>query len=172
MMRAFRLALVASLIAMVAVACSRDETVVSQDGRFSATFPSKPQTSAIPVQGDGFTLTMNMVAAEKASATYVVSYVDYPSGTLAQKSPDQAFQDIVDGTVGNVGGTLRSVTPVALGDATGRAVMIDVPAENVAVHERIYLVGDRLYQVMYGGPKGSEIEKGAMAFLDSFKLLR
>lgn len=160
-----------ALVLVAALAgCSRDETVVSQEGGFRATFPAKTQTTSMPVKSGEVSVTMNMVAAEKNGASFVVSYVDYPAGTLGQKSLDQAFQDIIDGTVGNVQGALRSAEPISLGGAAGRAVVIDVPAQNVAMHERIFLVGDRLYQVMYGGPKGTESAKEATAFLDSFKL--
>lgn len=172
MMRVFRSGLLSlGLLAVALAACSREETVVSRDGGFSATFPVKTQATSLPVKSGEIDVTMKMVAAEKDGASFVVSYVDYPTGALAQKSLDQAFQDIIDGTVGNVQGALRTASPIALGGTTGREVLIDVPAQNVAVHERIFLVGDRLYQVMYGGPKGTESAKDAMAFLDSFKLL-
>lgn len=160
-----------ALLTCALAACSREDTVVSQDGGFRATFPTKAQTTSMPVKTGDLTVTMKMVAAEKNGASFVVSYADYPAGSLSRKSPDQAFQDIVDGTVGNVQGTLRSADPISLGATAGRVVLIDVPAQNVAVNERIFLVGDRLYQVMYGGPKGTESAKDATAFLDSFKLL-
>jgi hypothetical protein len=160
-----------AVVAVALAACSREETVVNIDGGFSATFPVKTQTTSMPVKSGDVEVTMTMVAAEKNGASFIVSYVDYPAGTLAQKSLDQAFQDIIDGTVGNVQGALRTASSIALGGTAGREVLIDVPAQNVAVHERIFLVGDRLYQVMYGGPKGTESAKEAMAFLDSFKLL-
>jgi len=35
----------------------------------------------------------------------------------------------------------------------------------------LFLVGNRLFQVVYGGPPGSENTKGALDFLNSFKLL-
>jgi hypothetical protein len=163
--------LIFAIVAATLVGCSREDTVVSQDGGFKATFPIKAQATSMPVKTGELEVTMKMVAAEKNGASFVVSYVDYPAGSLGQKSPDQAFQDIVDGTVGNVEGTLRSAEPITLGGTQGREVLIDVPKQNVVVHERIFLVGDRLYQVMYGGPKGTESAKEAMAFLDSFKLL-
>lgn len=171
MLRAVRSACLALvLLASLLAGCSRDETVVSQEGGFRATFPAKTQTTSMPVKSGDIDVTMHLVAAEKNGASFVVSYVDYPAGTLGQKSTDQAFQDIVDGTVGNVQGTLRSAETIRLGGTAGRAVLIDVPAQNVAMHERIFLVGDRLYQVMYGGPTGTETGKDAAAFLDSFKL--
>lgn len=171
-MRMLRSGVFALAIVVAALAgCSRQDTFVSQDGGFKATFPVKAQATSMPVKTGELEVKMNMVAAEKDGASFVVSYVDYPAGSLGQKPPDQAFQDIIDGTVGNVQGTLRSADPISLGGTAGREVLIDVPEQNVAVHERIFLVGDRLYQVMYGGPKGTESAKDATAFLDSFKLL-
>jgi hypothetical protein len=171
-MRMFHSGILALAVLAAALAgCSREDTVVSQDGGFKATFPVKAQTTSMPVKSGELDVTMNMVAAEKNGASFVVSYVDYPAGSLAQKSSDQAFQDIIDGTLGNVQGTLRNAAPITLGGTAGREVLIDVPAQNVVVHERIFLVGDRLYQVMYGGPKGTENANDATAFLDSFKLM-
>jgi hypothetical protein len=160
-----------AVIAATLAGCSREDTVVSQDGGFKATFPLKAQTTSMPVKAGDLEVTMKMVAAEKNGASFVVSYVDYPAGSLGQKSPDEASKDIIDGTVANVEGTLRSAEPITLGGTQGREVLIDVPKQNVVVHERIFLVGDRLYQVMYGGPKGTESAQEAMAFIDSFKLL-
>jgi len=171
MISALRLGFLVVLIAVSAVACSRDETVVSEDGRFSAVFPGSPKTSSVPVQSGDVTVTMNMVGVENGAASYIVSTVDYPDGTLSRKPVDAAFQSIVDGTVGNVRGTLRSASPITLGEATGREVLIDVTAKDLAVHERIFIVGDRLYQVMYGGPAGTESAPRATRFLNSFKLL-
>jgi hypothetical protein len=171
MVPALRLCFLAALIAISVVACSRDEKVVSEDGRFSAVFPGPPKTSSLPVQSGDVTVTMNMVGVENGPASYIVSTVDYPQGTLSGKPVDAAFQSIVDGTVGNVRGTLRSAAPITLGDTTGREVLIDVTAKNLAVHERIFIIGDRLYQVMYGGPAGTESAPSATRFLNSFKLL-
>lgn len=163
-------ALALAVVAITLAGCSREDTVTSEDGGFKATFPVKAQATSMPVKTGGIEVTMNMVAAEKNGASFVVSYVDYPKGTLAQKSTDQAFKDIIEGTVGNIQGTLRSAEPITLGGTPGREVLIDVPEQNVAVHERIFLVGDRLYQVMYGGPKGTESSGDALTFMDSFKL--
>jgi len=149
----------------------RAETVTSKDGHFAATFPAQSRASSAPVQMGNATIAMNVIAVEQAAFNYYVSYSDYPPGTLAQTAPDQAYANIVSSTVAGGQGKLRSSVPYKLGNITGREVVIDVPSQQQVARERLFLVGNRLFQVVYGGPPGSENTKGALDFLNSFKLL-
>jgi hypothetical protein len=159
------------LAVAIAAQLARAETVVSKDGHFAVAFPAQSRASSAPVQMGNVTIQLNVVAVEQENFNYYVSYSDYSPGSLAETAPDQAYANIVSSTVAGVHGKLRSSTPFQLGNVTGREVVIDVPSQGQVARERLFLAGSRLFQVVYGGPPGSENGKSALDFLNSFKLL-
>jgi hypothetical protein len=58
-----------------------------------------------------------------------------------------------------------------LGDLKGWEYTLVAKDNSMAGHVRSYFVGDRLYQVMYLGPVGTEDGEECLHFLDSFRLL-
>lgn len=167
---------VLSLMAGVAVLAVsthllRAEAVNSRDGRFTATFPGAARISSTPVRSGDVTVRMTVYAFEKGPLNYYVSYSDYPPQTFVRLSQDQAYTNVINATLANVKGRKEREAEVKLGDVTGREVFIDVPAQHATMRERLFLVGNRLYQIVYGGPPGSENAKPALDFLNSFTLL-
>jgi hypothetical protein len=162
-----------SLLAVLVVSALpvRAEAVNSKDGRFAATFPGSARMSTTPVQSGDVTVRMTVYAFENGQLNYYVSYSDYPPRTFDRLSRDQAYVNVINATLANVKGRKEREADVKLGDVTGREVLIDVPAQHATMRERLFLVGNRLYQVVYGGPPGSANAKPALDFLNSFKLL-
>lgn len=167
------LLLAVSLLAVLAVSAqpARAEAVNSKEGRFAAVFPGAARMSSTPVQSGDVTVRMTVYAFENGPLSYYVSYSDYPSQTFAHLSRDRAYANVINATVANVKGRKEREAGVKVGNVTGREVLIDVPAQHATMRERLFLVGSRLYQVVYGGPPGSENAEPALDFLNSFKLL-
>lgn len=150
---------------------SHAEAVTSKDGHFAATFPGAARMSSAPVQSGDVTVRMTMYAFENGVFSYYVTYSDYPPQVFARTSQGQALTNVIHSTVANVKGKVTHEETITIGNVSGREVVIDVPAQNALMRERLLLVGNRLYQIVYGGPQGSENSKAALDFLNSFRLL-
>jgi len=151
---------------------------VDDAGRFVATFEGAIQHGATPVDTAVGKITMNMVYYDGGAIAHMVIYCDYPAGSVASSGgPDKVCANASGGAVKSVNGTVRTSSPYQLGDTSGLEVVADIPPKdpkdsaNASVARlRFFVVGDRLYQVMYIGPTGTDTSPKAVAFLDSFRL--
>jgi hypothetical protein len=152
---------------------------VDDAGRFVATFLGAVQRGSQPVDTAVGKIAMNMVYYDGGAVAHMVIYCDYPAGSVASSGgPDKVCANASDGAVKNVNGTIRTSSPYQLGDSNGLEVIADIPpkdpkdpASASVARLRFFVVGDRLYQVMYIGPAGTETTMKALTFLDSFRLL-
>jgi hypothetical protein len=153
---------------------------VDDAGRFVATFEGAVQRGSQPVDTAVGKIAMNMVYYDGGAVAHMVIYCDYPAGSVASSGgPDKVCANASDGAVKNVNGTIRTSSPYQLGDSNGLEVVADIPpkdpkdpASASVARLRFFVVGDRLYQVMYIGPTGTETTIKAVTFLDSFRLTR
>ncbi|HEV8073606.1 MAG TPA: hypothetical protein VGP21_05680 [Opitutaceae bacterium] len=152
---------------------------VDDAGRFVATFEGAVQRGSQPVDTAVGKITMNMAYYDGGAVAHMIIYCDYPAGSVAQSGgPEKVCANASDGAVKNVNGTIRTSSSYQLGDVKGLEVVADIPSKDPKVPAdasvarlRFFVVGDRLYQVMYIGPTGQETSPEAVAFLDSFRLL-
>jgi hypothetical protein len=153
---------------------------VDDAGRFVATFEGKVQRGSQPVDTSVGKIAMNMVYYDGGAIAHMVIYCDYPAGSVASSGgPEKVCANASDGAVKSVNGTVRSSSPYQLGDSNGLEVVADIPPKDPkdpsgasVARLRFFVVGDRLYQVMYIGPSGTETDSKAVAFLDSFRVTR
>ena len=82
---------------------------------------------------------------------------------------DKRLDQARDGAIASVGGKKRSEEKIKLKGHPGREIVIEKDSE-VVVRMRIYLVKNRLYQVMVLGNGPVFPAKDAGFFLDSFRL--
>ena len=159
---------------------AKSEITVDDAGRFLANFQGAVQRGSQLVDTAVGKIAMNMVYYDGGAVAHMVIYCDYPAGSVAQSGgPDKVCQNASDGAVKSVNGTVRTSSSYQLGDVKGLEVTADIPAKDPKVPAdasvarlRFFVVGDRLYQVMYIGPTSTETSPKAVAFLDSFRLTR
>lgn len=94
------------------------------------------------------------------------------AGSVGRSLAETIYDGAINGAIGQAGGTLKSSTKVDAGGLVGREAVFYAPGQKESVRVRYFLVGDRLYQVAYDGPAGSESGKEASTFLESFKMVR
>jgi len=146
----------------------------STSGGFTVQMPGTPKDQAQSVAQATGDLTVHNFTAEDGNNAYIVSYVDFPSGAIAQNEADTILDSTVDGSVSSGKGTLKSKSAITQGGYPGRlaefttAANGQVPATSIKAH--YYLVKDRLYQVLAVAPL-DRLPAEADKFLDSFKLL-
>jgi hypothetical protein len=145
----------------------------SKDGKFTVTLPAKPTEQTTKVPTDVGQLDMHMFIVDQKDRAYLVTYIDYPKGSVGDKA-DKVLDGVVDGNVKGTKGKLTSQDKITLTvgkkDYPGRAVTIAMPDNKNVYRGRAFLVGDRLYQVVALGP--DEFVKGdaVKGYLDSFKI--
>src|SRR5579885_831076 len=133
------------------------QTVADAEGRFVVKFPGTVQRGSQPVETNAGQVTMNMVYHDAGASAFMIIYCDYPAG-MVQKAggPDMVCENASRGAVKNVNGTLRASSSCKVGNVNGLEIIADVPAQKSVARIRFLIVKDRLYQVMYLGPVGSE----------------
>lgn len=119
-------------------------------------------------------IDIHIFASEQGGQSLMVLYSDYPANLVKASDPEKIYDGGRDGAVANVKGQLVSESRIWLYGSPGREILIKTKASNgqdATVRDRIYLVGNRLYQVMAVVPSEKENSSEITSFLDSFKLL-
>jgi hypothetical protein len=142
----------------------------SKDGKFSIHMPGEPKEKKQTVGQ----LTIMVLRAEgRHDSDFVISYCDIPAAELKKGDPDKRLDQACKGAVEKSGGELRGEEKKIIldGKHPGREIVIEKKGEIIA-RMRIYLVENRLYQVMVLGnaPIFAPKEKDVGVFLDSFRL--
>jgi hypothetical protein len=136
-----------------------------ENGRFSATFPAEPaldrQEGTSPT-GPHVHTTWEVNEDDRH---FLVTYTEYARPPV--KNYDKNVMSLLAATKGQ----LVSQARVDLGDIDGREVVTMLP-DNSVMRQRLFQVGNRLYQAVYAGPFGTETRADVETFMASFQLLK
>lgn len=136
-------------------------------GKCKVLLPGVPKD--LVSKAGGVETTMIMVDGGKH--VHLIAFT--PNAQLATASKelkDQAYDGGRDAAAKSIKGTLTKELKVKLGDVEGREIHIDSPAIGI-YRARLFIVGDRMYQVVVAGPKEMALSKESDKFLDSFKVI-
>ena len=131
---------------------------------------SLPQTPAITSRRIGTsTATQTNFLIESGPITYLVSVIQLEKGT-GPKNPDRAyFQNLMKNYTEGSTTTLRTSKLATIAGKPGIDGISD--AGNSAHQVQVLAAGDRIYMVVYVGPKGQENSADPTRFRSSFKLI-
>jgi hypothetical protein len=139
----------------------------SEADGFSVSLPQDPTVTSRRIKDTKATQSMFLI--EKGELAYLVSIVHMEKGT-GPKNPDQKyFQNLLRNYTEGSGTTLRTSRPATIAGKGGIEGISDVG--NSAHQIQIMAAGDRIYMVIYVGPKGQEESADAVRFRNSFRLL-
>ena len=168
-MRQFAFALL-MLALQLAPASAQDqwrEFRADADG-FVVSLPQEPTVTSRRIKDTKATQSMFLI--EKGDLAYLVSVVHMEKGT-GPKNPDQKyFQNLMKNYTEGSNTTLRTSKSATIAGKPGIDGISD--AGNSAHQVQIMASGDRVYMVIYVGPKGQENSSDATRFRNSFKLLK
>lgn len=169
-----RLPIVVLLFTVLAASARGDDSsqwkeFVAKEGQFKVSMPGAPKQNKLDTESDfgKGVLYMNVVVAGKTM--YAANYSDFPA-EVKKATLKQVYDSSRDGAVTNMDGKLVSEKDVKLGEHPGREIRIDVAEGKRLFRVRVYLVDQRLYQVVVFGTPEAATSKEADKFLDSFKL--
>jgi len=143
----------------------------SNEGSFSILMPGVPTEQTKRLNTKAGAIDMHLFILEQKNVAYFVSHIDYQEELLQQRNDDEILDGARNGAVKNVQGKLLSEVPISLDNYPGREIRIETSDGKHTIQTRIYLVKNRLYQVMIVTPKENSFSKDVTKFLDSFKLL-
>jgi len=165
----FLLCLAAAFLVAAGDAITKFEAFAPKGGRFTVQMPGQPKEQKSTAKTAIGPIDIHMFVYEADPNTaYMVGYNDYPEGMMKKADPEKVLDGARDGAVKNVNGKLDWEKKITIDGHPGRDFA--VTAEGLSVRDRIYLVNDRLYQVMLVGSKDFITGKDGEKFLNSFKL--
>jgi len=166
-------ALIVSVLAL-SVSTARSETIVDDAGRYTVDIAQPATRSTTESAAATGKITNYVLLHDNVTTAEIVQYSDFAAGTLAGKDLAKLYDGAAQGGAANIHGVIRSLVVYQLGDVAGREMLVDFTAnESKGVCRcRFYIVGDRLYALIYVGPAGSENDVDVLHFLNSFRLLR
>ena len=135
---------------------------------FAVALPKDPTVTSRRIKDSKATQSMFLI--EKGEQTYLVSVVHMEKGT-GPKNPDQKyFQNLMKNYTEGSKTTLRTSKAATIAGKAGIDGISD--AGNSAHQVQVMAAGDRVYMVIYVGPKGQENSADATRFRNSFKLIK
>ena len=144
----------------------------AKEGRFSISFPSKPETATSMVKTVGGDVEVHRfsVVGKNNEISYLVQYNDVPPNMLRDDGPDKILDRCRDSGVAAIHGKLAKELNSTLEGNPGRA--LEVEGAGFKVVYRIYLVKNRLYQLIVFWDGSKPLADRAGPFFDSFKLIK
>jgi hypothetical protein len=158
-----------SLLGFCSVAAqphSEWQAVRSEADGFSVELPVTPKITTAPLANGG---SQKNFTVEAGQETYLVSVIQLPKGNVPA-SPDEAYFDILlKAYVEGSKTSLRSSRMITLAGQVGKEGIAD--AEPLVHVIDITASGDRIYLIVFAGPKGQESGGKATHMRNTFKLL-
>jgi hypothetical protein len=145
----------------------------SKTGGYTVWLPGTPkETRTEAGSGKGKREMIQVMVNDVLSGlTFLASHADFKDRIFPDA--EQALDAARDGAKDAIGAKLVSEQRIRLGDHHGRELRLTVAAaKGVLFRLRIYLVGQRNYQLMVGGPETAVEGPAAEEFFRSFSLLR
>ncbi|TMI99154.1 MAG: hypothetical protein E6G97_23645 [Alphaproteobacteria bacterium] len=167
-MRQFAFALLMLALQLVPVSAQDQwrDFRADADG-FVVSLPQEPTVTSRRIKDTKATQSMFLI--EKGELAYLVSVVHMEKGT-GPKNPDlKYFQNLMKNYTEGSKTTLRTSKSATIAGKPGIDGISD--AGDSAHQVQIFASGDRVYMVIYVGPKGQENSADATRFRNSFKLL-
>ncbi|MFO0957525.1 MAG: hypothetical protein U0800_08675 [Isosphaeraceae bacterium] len=144
-------------------------------GGFRVAFPGEPKSQETKVPGPAGSgeLDVHSFVYEERGRAYLVSYNDYPA--IDADKVGEFLDEVMTGSVQKFKGKLGSKRDIKLGTSPGKDYQYTIPGpkgDTIAGRSRIYLVGNRLYQLVLIGDEAFVKSKDANSYLDSFEITR
>ncbi|MEO8288279.1 MAG: hypothetical protein ABI670_17780 [Chloroflexota bacterium] len=138
------------------------------DGSFTVLMPKTPDYSTTNMPNGQ---TTEMYGVKQGPIAYVLKYADYPHALIAKTGADKWLDNERDYIVAGVQGKLLSESKISLDGYPGRELRVLADDGKYRIC-RIYLVGDRFYNVYVVMPDEGSLTPEIERYLDSLKLLK
>ena len=176
-MRKSVIILISLLLAFNLAACNRapqPRELKSEAGRFSVMTPTPLEEMVQSLETQGDKIELHIFSGQREDTGYFVSYWDYPPGLIHADRMEKMLDASRDGSVAKVSGRLIREGKLTLMGNPGREMVIETGGqtgpEARRLQGRLFIAGDRMYQIMVVTPKDQKSRPESEAFLQSLKL--
>lgn len=156
-----------------ALAASAWSLLKSGDGRYQILVPGSASVDNEAIEGD--TRVHDMAFDLGTGGVYRFRVADHPAGYGDERPKGERLQDLQDKLIaGMPGARLLNAKTVTQGPWQGRAFSFTTDGGKLIHQARLYLVGDRVYQLDAASPAGAGAKASAsvVKFVSSFKILK
>lgn len=136
-----------------------------KEGRFAVTFPTEPTLDKQEGRSASGPHVHTTWEVDQPGRHFSVTYTQYAVAPV--KNYDKNVMGLLTATQGKL---LRQAR-VELDGIDGREIYTQLP-DNTVMRQRMFQVGNRLYQAVYAGPFGTESRPDVRTFMESFRLLK
>ena len=135
------------------------------NGMFTLSYPGTPEENRQTVPVAGTSIEMISYFLQMENCAYNLSYSDYPEGVMGDSSV------MLDTAIAGLPSEVEESTDITLGDYMGKEVKFSTQSGDTTVtfFQRVYIVGDRMYQLQAMNDSG-ERTPDVDVFFDSFAL--
>lgn len=160
------------LVLLLLPACSAREwtPLTSAEGGFRVEMPGEPAREVLTVNTAIGPIELTTFALEERERAFVVSFADYPEEHVRARGPAELLDGARDGAVANLQGRLLTELLIEHEGHPGREFRIEVPGGTATSQVRMFLVENRLYQMVVVTPREQAFSEDVARFLDSFGL--
>jgi hypothetical protein len=134
-------------------------------GKFSARFPAEPTLDKREGQSATGPQVHYTWEVDVADRHFSVTYTEYT------KAPVKNYDKNVMSLLAATKGKLIHQARIEQDGIDGREIVTLLP-DRAVIRQRMFQVGNRLYQAVYAGPYGTERQAEVETFMTSFKLLK
>jgi len=138
---------------------------------YAVRMPAKPDHKRQVARQPLGTAEVNVYMAEAGGLIFLASDTAYPSRFVKRDGAAKVLRADRDGFVRSLKGKVTREKAIMLGQHPGREFDVATPGGQ-EFRTRQFLVGFRMYQLSFGGPKGSLKEAEGARFLASFRLVK
>lgn len=171
-----RLLLLAAVAALVAACGPPWQEVTTPDGGFRILMRGDPRVEKRDLDTPIGPVTGNWYATELKESVFGVGYSDFPAQIVGSMAPQRMFMTVRESWVKRINGRLQGDgTDIKLDKVHPGMEFIargQLKGHDVYLRGRLYLVGNRLYQVIVFGRKDTLPLSDINKFLTSFDLVQ
>jgi hypothetical protein len=161
-----------ALVAATGLAQDRDgEVFKSEAGKFGVWLPGKPRAQTKTLAGPAGKAEVHAFSLDQGDRGYSVGYTDYPPASVTDDIRQDLLDHIRDGSAAAVQGRVTAESKITIGKqkVQGRDFLIE--SGRSVSRSRIFLKGNRLYQLVASGPFKEWLASAAVTkFFDSFAI--
>ena len=169
---------IALAFCVFAASCGKPSEWRSMDiaeGGFRMLMRGQPHVSNQQLDTPAGRMGAHLYSSDRPASYYAVGYSDYPLAFAVTENPDAIFKGVRDTWLRRIGG--RSIGPDRKLTLAGKYPGVEFTAEGNAkgaaayLQARLFLVDQRLYQVIAMGRKGEVPQGDVNRYLNSFRLV-
>ncbi len=146
--------------------------IKSEEGNFEIMFPGEPkfEIQNIPTAVGNIKGYMYSYVSKDNSTSFLIMYTDFPAHLMAQANPTDVLNSTLGGQVRSVGGNITRQKEIYLDDIYP-GLEAQYENQQAIFLTRIYIRGNRLYQLLSATSDFKGNKDVIMKFFDSFKII-